>query len=274
MLTALPQGLATTRSFLLSSLVTRVLGEPRADHSLALGFIGSETKRSASLQLLAKINTHMGLDFKRVSSLALVGLEHCRLHGLAKPEQQFRDLYVKASWGKRLQQMEIDFKVAFNSSKSERIAVLKEMVKKPDFDLPTLLAYTRAFDISQEEGLTLYSEALLHSLQPKVGQERGEVLLEDFTTTTDKIDAALKLVSSEDVLYEHLCRMLSTVCPYNYGVLQYLLGRLQGTRTYRDNPPPHLAKADRILGFLLQYKRVSEPSPELEVSVFSTCSSS
>merc|ERR1719414_2381267 len=107
---------AASRSHLVSQVVSRILAEPRCDLSLALGFISSESKRTSSLNLLAKINAGMGADFRKISSLALVGVEHCRMHGLAKQADQFSDLYVRACWGRAVQDMNINFKTAFNGS--------------------------------------------------------------------------------------------------------------------------------------------------------------
>ena len=264
LMVATQQGLGVTRSNLVSQLVARILSEPRADLNLALGFIGSETKRAASLNLLAKINLGMGLDFRKISCLALVGVEHCRLHGLAKQRDQFRELYVKACWGRRLAELDISFKAAFNGSKAERVAVLRELVKRPEVGVEALILFTRAFSIHTDEALTLYTEGLLNKIVPRL-DERGEVVMDDFKAVTDKIDAALKLITADDVLFEHLQKMFSAVCPYNYSVLQYLLSKIHYTLAYRDQAPPHLAKADRILGFLMQYRRVAEPLPEFEV---------
>ena len=53
--------------------------------------------------------------------------------------------------------------------------------------------------------------------------------------------------------------------PYNYSVLEFILKKLYQTKVYRDEKPQFLMKADKILGFLMQYQRVSEPQAECEV---------
>ena len=41
--------------------------------------------------------------------------------------------------------------------------------------------------------------------------------------------------------------MFSSVSPYNYTVLEYILLKIYQTKTRRDKQPPHLQKADRCL---------------------------
>jgi hypothetical protein len=43
--------------------------------------------------------------------------------------------------------------------------------------------------------------------------------------------------------------MFSSVSPYNYTVLEYILLKIYQTKTRRDKQP-HLQKADMVLGFL------------------------
>eukprot|EP00090_Calanus_glacialis_P046972 TRINITY_DN9495_c0_g1_i1.p1 TRINITY_DN9495_c0_g1~~TRINITY_DN9495_c0_g1_i1.p1 ORF type:complete len:2089 (+),score=822.89 TRINITY_DN9495_c0_g1_i1:455-6268(+) len=257
------QALSGARSQLVGQLVQRILSEGKCDLALGLGFITAESKRN-SLALLAKINSSFGLDYRKISALALVGVEYCGLHGLVKQQEQFKDLYVRACWGKRTAELEINFKNAFNGSKTERINVLKEMVSHPHVDIPMLLQFSKAFQINSNDALTLYSEGLLSKLEP-VADQRGKMVVEQFKAVTEKVDQALELITDDDMLYQHLTKMFSSVSPYNYTVLEYILLKIYQTKTYRDEQPPHLQKADKVLGFLLQYERVSEPQPELEV---------
>jgi hypothetical protein len=270
--------LAMARSRLIAKLVPRVLAmQPRPDLELALGFIGGETKRAESLKLLASINTSFGMDFRRVAALALVGTEHCRLHGLAKPADQFQQLYMRACWGRRLAELNIDFKTAFNGGRAECVVVLREMVKRPEVGVKDLLLYTRAFSIQPDEALTIYSEVLIGQMVPRIDERTREVVVDNFTEVTTKIEAALQLIKADDVLLSHLEKQLDLVSPYNYEVLQFLLSRLHGARAYRERagqgeaPGGHLAKADRILGFLMQYTRVAAPPAEHEVNLVTYC---
>ena len=257
------QALSGARTQLLGQIVQRILSEGKCDLSLGLGFITAESKRN-SLALLAKINSSFGLDYRKISALALVGVEYCGLHGLAKQQEQFKDLYVRACWGKKTAELDINFKNAFNGSITERIKVLKEMVSHPLVDIPMLLQFSKAFKINTNDALTLYSEGLLYKLEP-VTDQRGKIVVEQFKVVTEKVDNALELIDNDDILYKHLVKMFSAVSPYNYTVLEYILLKIYQTRSYRDEQPPYLQKADKVLGFLLQYERVSEPQPELEV---------
>ena len=256
--------LTATRSLLLAQLVPKILGEGRADLPLALGFISCETRRAESLKLLAKINSSLGLDYRRVAALALVGAEHCRLLELTKQRDQFLELYVRACWARRTADLGISFNHAFNGSKANRVAVLREMVGKQEVDVATLLLYTRAFAIDRDEALTIYSEALLGTIVPRIG-ERGAVVADSHQATTANIHTALRLVSEDKVVFAHLEAMFAKTCPYNYSALQVVLARLQETAAYRERPPGLLAKADRLLGFLMQYRRVAPPVMEWEV---------
>ena len=47
----------------------------------------------------------------------------------------------------------------------------------------------------------------------------------------------------------HMFNMFSSVSPYNYTVLEYILLKIYQTKTRRDKQP-HLQKADMVLGFL------------------------
>jgi len=257
------QALSVARSQLVGHTVQRILSEGKCDLGLGLGFITAESKRN-SLALLAKINTSFGLDYRKISALALMGVEYCRLHGLGKQQDQFKDLYVRACWGKKTAELDINFKNAFNGSVAERIKVLKEMVSHPQVDIPMLLQFSKAFKINSNDVLTLYSEGLLTKLEP-VLDKRGKMVVEQFKAVTEKIDTSLELIDDDQILYQHLVKMFSAISPYNYTVLEYILLKIYHTRTYRDEQPPYLCRADKVLGFLLQYDRVSQPHPELEV---------
>ena len=76
MATTIQAQLSKVKSGLITQLVGRVLGETKTDFTLALGLVGSESKRADSLKLLANINSSLGLDFKRVVGLASVGRQH------------------------------------------------------------------------------------------------------------------------------------------------------------------------------------------------------
>ena len=260
MATSIQSQLSKVKSSLVTQLLNRVLGETKTDFTLALGLVGSESKRADSLKLLANINSSLGMDFKRVVGLASVGKQHCNGLGLLKQGNQFNELYVRACWGKMLADLNINFKNAYNGSKGERLIVLQELVKRKEVEAPTLMKYTRAFDIGRDEALTLYTEALLFGMVAMV-DERGEVVVENFQESTEKINVALKLIGSDETGMEHFEKMLSTVCPYNYHVLQFLLSHL--TKYGKDNAK--YVKADRILGFLMHYTRVSDPVAEFEV---------
>ena len=251
------------RSQLIVQIIQRILGEGKCDLDLGLGFIMAESKRN-SLALLAKINNSFGLDYRKISSLALLGIEYCRLNGLAKQEEQFKDLYVRSCWGKKAAELDINFKSAFNGSKTVRINVLQEMVSHPEVDIQLILQFSKAFDINSNDALTRYIEGLLLGLEPIVN-DRGEFVLKQFTAVTEKVDEAWNLIEDDEILYQHLVKLFSAVSPYNYTVLRYLLFKIYQTRTYKDDPPQYLQNADKVLGFLSQYERVSEPHAEWEV---------
>ena len=260
MTTSIQSQLSKVKSSLMTQLVGRVLGETKTDFTLALGLVGSESKRADSLKLLANINSNLGLDFKRVVGLASVGKQHCSGLGLLKQGSQFSELYVRACWGKMLADLNINFKNAYSGSKGERLTVLQELVKRNEVEATTLIRYTKAFDIGREEALTFYTEALLFGMVARV-DERGEVVVDNFHKSTEKINVALKFIGSDETVMEHFEKMLATVCPYNYHVLQFLLSHL--TACCKENAK--YVKADRILGFLMHYTRVSDPAAEFEV---------
>jgi hypothetical protein len=68
-----------------------------------------EDKRN-SLGLLTRLNVSLGLDYRRINGLALLGWRYCVLSGLPKPAEQFSQLYVKAAWGRRTADMGVCFK--------------------------------------------------------------------------------------------------------------------------------------------------------------------
>ena len=252
-----------TRAGLVTSMVKRVLAEPRADLSLGLGLVTAENKKNG-LTLLAGINTSLGADYRKISNLALLGVELCGLHSLCKQRDQFRDLYMRACWGKKLSELDISFKAAFNGSKSECVEVLRLLVAHPQAEISLLLQFARAFKIIKNDVLTLYSEARLKKLEARVNN-RGEVVVENLEDVTAKVERCLDMIQEDRVLYEHLTKLFSEVSPYNYAVLEFILKKLYQTKVYRDEKPQFLLKADKILGFLMQYRRVSEPQAEAEV---------
>ena len=252
-----------TRASLVTSLVKRVLSDPRADLSLGLALVTAENKKN-SLNLLAGINTSLGADYRKISNLALLGVELCGLHGLCKQRDQFRDLYMRSCWGKKLSELDISFKAAFSGSKSECVEVLKQLVAHPHAEISLLLQFAKAFKIVKNDVLTLYSEALVKKLEAGVNK-RGDVVVNNLDDVTIKVERCLDMIEEDSVLFEHLTKLFSEVSPYNYAVLEFILKKLYQTKFYRDEKPQFLLKADKILGFLMQYRRVSEPQAECEV---------
>ena len=94
---------AATCQALVSALLPRILAEgsrPAVDLGLGYLMVAAGDKRQ-TLSLLARLNSGLGLDYRRVGSLALIGWRYCRLGGLAKQAEQFSQLYVKAAWGRQ-----------------------------------------------------------------------------------------------------------------------------------------------------------------------------
>ena len=118
-------GMSQARSSLVTQLVKRVVADPRANMQLGLGLVTAEHKKN-SQTLLAQINASLGGDYRKISSLAMLGAELCGLHGLVKQQDQFR-----ACWGRKLSEMDISFKAAFEGSKSDIMDMLKTMVTHP-----------------------------------------------------------------------------------------------------------------------------------------------
>ena len=253
----------TSRSGLVGQLVRRVVTDSRADLELGLALLTAENKKT-SLGLLAQLNAGLGFDFRKISTLALLGSRLCELHGLSKQQDQFSQLYVKACWGRKLTEMDINFKAAFNGSKSDHLAVLKQMVGHPSIEISLLLQFSNAFKLSDCDVLTMYSEALLTKLEPTL-DSRAEIVVNNLEEILAKVDRCLDLINDDVILFQHLLKMFSTVSPYNYEVLNFILKKIYETKVYKDEKPQYLLEADKILGFLLQYGRVSEPQPELEV---------
>jgi hypothetical protein len=95
-------------------LLPRILsdGSKRpAAADLGFGYLTAtgEDKRN-SLGLLTRLNISLGLDYRRINGLALLGWRYCVLSGLPKPAEQFSQLYVKAAWGRRTADMGVCFK--------------------------------------------------------------------------------------------------------------------------------------------------------------------
>ena len=252
-----------TRSGLVGQLVRRVVSDTRADLSLGLALVTADNKKT-SLSLLAQLNAGLGFDFRKISSVALLGWKLCGLHGLSKQQDQFAVLYVKACWGRKLTEMEINFKTAFNGSKPDHLEVLKKMVTHPNIEITLLLQFSKAFNISKSDVLTIYSKALLTKLEAVV-DSRGQIVVHNLEEVTGKVDKCLDLINDDVVVFQHLLDMFSTVSPYNYEVLNFILKRIYETKIYKDEKPHYLMEADKILGFLLEYTRVSQPQPEHEV---------
>ena len=144
---------------------------------------------------------------------------------------------------------------------------LRQLVAHPKVDIALLLQFSTAFNIHKNDVLTLYSEALLMSLEAVV-DSRGDIVVYNFEEVTAKVDKCLEMVEDHALPYEHLTKLFSAVSPYNYAVLEFILKKLYQTQVYREERPPLLTKADKVLGFLLQYKRVSEPGAETEVDTW------
>jgi len=62
--------------------------DSRADLELGLALLTAENKKT-SLGLLAQLNAGLGFDFRKISTLSLLGSRLCELHGLSKQQDQF-----------------------------------------------------------------------------------------------------------------------------------------------------------------------------------------
>jgi hypothetical protein len=113
---AVRQRCATACQALVSGLLLpRILSDGSkqrpAAADLGFGYLTAtgEDKRN-SLGLLTRLNVSLGLDYRRINGLALLGWRYCVLSGLPKPAEQFSQLYVKAAWGRHTADMGFCFK--------------------------------------------------------------------------------------------------------------------------------------------------------------------
>ena len=143
---------------------------------------------------------------------------------------------MRACWGRTLADMNINFKSAFLGNKSDQVDVLKLMVSNPQVDISMLLQYSKAFDIYQNDVLTLYSEALMPKLEAVI-DKRGEVIIPNFSQVTTKVEECLELLKDDSLMFDHLNKMLTNVSPYNYTLLEFILSKIYQTRVYRDEKP-------------------------------------
>jgi len=252
-----------TRGSLLAQLIPRILAESRWDPELGLGLLLLQNTK-VSLNLLATINSGFGQDYRKISGLAVVGYQYCKLLNLGKQAEQFLDLYVRSCWGRQTSSLAISFKAAFSGSVKEKIAALEKLVVHPSVDVNLLLLYATAFNIKEDETLVLYSSALIRRMEPRV-DEKGDIEISDNREIQEKICQALSMLSSPQILFEHLFNELCKVNPYNYEGLEFIL---QQIHTHQRKVPEFVEKASTILGFLIQYKRVGEAQPEAEVDAW------
>ena len=64
---------------------------------------------------------------------------------------------------------------------------LRQLVAHPKVDIALLLQFSTAFNIHKNDVLTLYSEALLMSLEAVV-DKRGDIVVHNFEEVTAKVD--------------------------------------------------------------------------------------
>ena len=254
---------------LVGQMVQRILLDSHSDPKLCLG-LSSVVDCKTAMQQLAKINAGLGQDFRRICNLASVGYKYCKVNQFVKQADQFLDLFVQSSWGKRSTQLEIPFKEAFMGSVGDRVTALERMVMHPKMDVDLLLQYAKAFKIEVNEALCLMSSALINSMEPALTEE-GKVKVTDLTKVKDVLQRAWELFSNRDTWHQYLIREMDRISPYNYEGLQFVLQGIQMSSASGESSRKTIigndtfARASRILGFLMQYERVSTPHPELEV---------
>ena len=259
---------------LIGQMVQRILLDAYSDPKFCLG-LSSVLDGRTSLGQLAKINAGLGQDFRRICNLASVGHQYCSITQLPKQAEQFLELFVKASWGKRSTQLDIPFKDAFMGSVKDRVTALERMVMHPKMDVELLLQYAKAFKIEVDEALCLMSSALIQSMEPALTQDGTKVKVVDLTKVKDVLLRAWELFSSSDTWHAYLIREMDRISPYNYEGLHFLLHGIQLSVSGSDGISKDnrksiagneiFARASRTLGFLMQYSRVSIPHPEIEV---------
>ena len=214
---------AATCQTLVGALLPRILAEgSRAVVDLGLGYLTSsgEDKRS-TLTLLARLSNSLGLDYRRLGGLAMLGWRFCSLTGLHKQADQFSQLYVRAAWGRQTADMGICFKAAFSGGgKKEFLELVEKVVQHPQATVGLLVRFAEAFAIETDMAMTKLASWQLGRLEPHLkGEEKKEEMGEavaggglrlgevtEAASITALIEEALSMVKKDDTLYEYLLK--------------------------------------------------------------------
>ena len=228
-----------------------------------------------ALPSLAKVHSAVGQDYAKLFALSRLGLRFCVKKSLLPPMESFRDLLVKSSWGKVVSgELKLSFKEGFGGGHAELEAVFQAMVDQPQHlrscSVGNLVRFCRDFSLDAGARMLQYATTTLSKLEPCVDKDGSVVKPAGFHQVIGKVSEALKKVDDPTAVNAALMNMFDKVSPYNYEVLGFIIECLDDTE---GNGGELVRRASQVLGFLLEYERVSDPGEEIDAWLESSSSS-
>lgn len=244
------------------TLLLKVIGSKRPDVTLAVSLLTLLTTKKEPLKVLNELIKRFGYDYTRLQSVATVGKDFCTLYGLKEAGDQFSQLHKRATWGKRLADLNVSFKEAFKGDPIALQKVIGVLVAHPNCTFSILSDYCIDFNLHIADALLVYMKSALHSWSPECPAEEirpGSIIkIESPRALLSKCQAIIAELKNKTLLHQLLLSELDLLSPYNYELLDLVL---QQTLILEDDVGQIdvLKRGLDMLNFLKVYPRKSSP---------------
>ncbi|XP_076037805.1 kinetochore-associated protein 1-like [Oratosquilla oratoria] len=245
---------------LILTILLRALSTKQPDLAMSCSLLSLLTK-SEALKTMHEVIKRFGYDYHRLHSLAQVGLEYSRVYNLNDITLQFKILQKRASWGKRLAEIDVSFKEAFRGDTVALVQVLSSLVASPKCDFTILNDFCTDFEKEVTSTYLLYLETVMKSWEPQVNEDG--LIKEPPQGLIAKCKAIMNYIDEKGRLYEFLRAQLETLDSYNYELIELVLYEIDELE--EDPQGNEMTKRGlNILQFLKVYVRRKKPQ-EMEI---------
>ncbi|XP_078000948.1 kinetochore-associated protein 1-like [Glandiceps talaboti] len=233
------------------NLLHKILGSKKVDVELAFGF-SIVLPQQKTLDKLQSICSSTGHNYTKIMAISKVGKKLAQYYQDPELLASFAKLGTKATWGHKLEQLQITFRDAFSSDQTQDYQnLLPQIIQHGDVEM--FKDYCRAFNLHEESALLLYVETLL--LPPRSTAKNEPPALDK-----GLVIYVLNHVSNKEALQLKLNLILDQVNFYDYERIDFLLGVIKNDCPLSEEEVKTVDQGLKLLEYLTVYTRCSKAS--------------
>ncbi|XP_067002138.2 kinetochore-associated protein 1 [Anabrus simplex] len=244
------------------SLIRKVISFRQFDVEFGLCLICTLDSNLA-LQCLSDILQTYKQDYQKLSLIAKLGMLYTAETKLVVENQQFREIYVKCLWAKRLAKLGFPYKQAYVDSHKVILSVLQKLMQNPKVDITLIQEFCADFSLDLQEYLILYLEVIILSWEPQL---ETKVNTEGTTEIVVKNDEASVIKRCMDIINRMEDKSGLVKCLHSlwqqinfYYYEMYICIEMLQEMIPSKEAPSHYRF---LLLFLKKYKRLRPPQRE------------